>query len=205
MKSVTGFITAGGLSSRMGRDKAWLKLGDKTIIEHIIDALAPVTSNIAIIANKSEYSRLGLPLLADANQGVGPLEALRTALVNSSTPRIILTGCDLPFVTSELFKFLIEFPSDHQAIVPIGPDGMIESLCAVYSTEAEESVAQLIERGERKVSRLFDLIPTRFVEFGEMGHLHNSEFFFENINTPEEYKVAVERVERIRKDSKLHL
>jgi molybdopterin-guanine dinucleotide biosynthesis protein A len=203
--SVTGFITAGGLSSRMGRDKAWLKLGDKTIIKHIIDALTPVTSNITIIANKPEYSEFGFPVYADTSQGIGPLEAIRTALVNSSTPRIILTGCDLPFVTSELFKFLIDIPSDKQAIVPLGPEGMLEPLCAVYSTEALESVARLIEGGGRKVSLLFDLIPTRFVEFDEIRHLRNSEIFFENINTPEEYQAAIERMEQVRKDSKLHL
>jgi len=202
--SVTGFITAGGLSSRMGRDKAWLRLGDKALIEHIIDALNPVTSSLSIIANNPEYNRLGLPVFADTNQGIGPMEAIRTALANSTTPRIVLAGCDMPFVTSELFRFLIELPSNHQAIVPIGPDGIKEPLCAVYSAQTLESVTQLIERGERKVSRLFETIPTRFVRFDEIAHLSNAAIFFENINTPEEYRSAIEKAAEIQKDSKLH-
>lgn len=191
--SVTGFITAGGLSSRMGRDKAWLRLGDKTLIEHIIDALTPVTSSVAIIANKSEYHRLGLPVFADTNREVGPLEAIRTALANAMTPRIILTGCDMPFLTSELFKFLIALPTEDQAVVPTSLDGMLEPLCAIYSTQALESVTEIIERGERKVSRLFESVPTRIVSFDEIRHLSDSSLFFENINTPEEYHAAIEK------------
>ena len=186
MVEVSGFITAGGRSSRMGQDKAWLRLGGSTMIERVINALKPVATTISIIANKEEYKNLGLPVFRDTYAGIGPLEAIRTALANSPTRRVLLVGCDLPFVTPELFAFLIGLEGDQQAIVPVGRDGRLEPLCALYTTDSLTEVTSLIESGERKVARLFDRIPARFVGFDELNHLKGSSLFFENINTPEE-------------------
>jgi molybdopterin-guanine dinucleotide biosynthesis protein A len=188
---VSGFITAGGRSSRMGQDKAWLRLGDSTMIERVINALKPVAASVSLIANKEEYKNLGLPVFADTNAGIGPLEAIRTALANSPTRRVLLVGCDLPFVTSELFSFLVGLGGDHRAVVPIGADGRLEPLCAVYTTDGLPEVTSLIESGERKVARLFDRIPARFVGFDELSHLKGSSLFFENINTPEEFSRVI--------------
>lgn len=195
MINATGFITAGGRSSRMGTDKAWLELGGRAMIEQVIAALAPVTSRLAIIANNPEYARLGLPVFADEQTGVGPLEAIRTALVNSATSRIVLVGCDLPFVSEDLFRFLLNIPGDHQAVVPVGADGRLEPLCAIYSAETLPVVRSLIASGERKISLLFDPISTRFVAFDELRHLKGAELFFENINTPQDYARALDSLQ----------
>ncbi|MEK6322508.1 MAG: molybdenum cofactor guanylyltransferase [Acidobacteriota bacterium] len=194
MIDATGFITAGGRSSRMGTDKAWLELGGRAMIEHVIAALVPVTTSVAIIANGPEYARLGFPVFADEQTGIGPLEAIRTALASSNTSCIVLAGCDLPFVTAELFRFLLSIPGDHQAVVPIGADGKLEPLCAIYRSGALLVVTSLIAQGERKISLLFDRLPTRVVAFEELRHLEGSELFFENVNTPEDYARASERL-----------
>jgi len=187
MTDVTSFITAGGRSSRMGTDKAWLDVGGRAMIEHVIAALEPVTQRVAIIANSSNYARLGFPVYADTNSGIGPLEAIRTALANAVTSQVILVGCDLPFVTSELFKLLLRLSGNYHATVPVSSDGRLEPLCGVYRVEALPVVSKLIACGGRKVSVLFDRVPTRLVAFAELSHLPNSHRFFENINTPEDY------------------
>jgi molybdopterin-guanine dinucleotide biosynthesis protein A len=194
MIRATGFITAGGRSSRMGVDKAWLELAGRAMIEHVIAALAPVSTHLAIIANSPDYERLGFPVFSDSNQGIGPLEAVRTALSNTFTDRVILVGCDMPFVTTDLFKLLLNIDGAHYATVPIGVNGKLEPLCAVYRSEALSAVTELINQGERKMSRLFDRVPTRFVPFEELRLLRGSEVFFENINTPEDYKWVSEKM-----------
>ena len=178
----------------MGQDKSWLQLSGRSMIEHVISALAPATQTIGIIANRPEYLRLGLPLFADSYSDIGPLEAIRTALDNSPTSRVILVGCDLPFVTSDLFKLLLSIPGDQQATVPIGPDGKLEPLCAIYRREALPSVSDLIRQGDRKVSLLFERVSTRLVTFEELRHLSGADVFFENINTPADYSRALERL-----------
>jgi molybdenum cofactor guanylyltransferase len=189
-----GFVTAGGKSSRMGRDKAWLELDGVLMIERVIAALRPVTASVTIIANRPEYGRLNLPVVADTHFDVGPLEAIRTSLANSRQPRVVLVGCDLPFVTSQLFAHLLRADDSAQAVVPLDEGCRIEPLCAVYATAALDAVTELIESGERKVSRLFERIPTRFVAFDELRPLRGAGLFFENINSPADYERALERL-----------
>lgn len=215
MIQATGFVTAGGRSSRMGRDKAFLEIGSRTMIEYVIEALRPVTSSVALIANSNEYKRFGLPIFADTNSGIGPLEAIRTALANSSTPLVVLAGCDMPFLTSELFSLLLEIanapqtpasdsnplPTDTNiqtpdlpfAVIPLNEAGKPEPLCAVYSTKALPMVSNLIACGIRKVSLLFEQIPSRFVSFEEIKYLQNSDFLFKNINTPQDFEGTIKK------------
>jgi molybdopterin-guanine dinucleotide biosynthesis protein A len=94
---VHGFVTAGGRSSRMGRDKAWLELDGRPMIQRVIEQLLLVVPSVTVIANDPEYDRLGLPVVADRNQAVGPLEAIRVALASSLAPSVLLVACDLPF------------------------------------------------------------------------------------------------------------
>ena len=191
---VMGFVTAGGRSARMGRDKAWLEVGGRAMIERVIAALAPVVLEVAVIANSDEYNRLGLPVFQDTRYGIGPLEAIRTALSNSPLPRVVIAACDLPFVTSELFAHLLAASDEETSVVPLDREGRLEPLCAVYSKHALDPLTSLIDSGERKVSKLFDFVPVRLVPFEEISDLGGADLFFENVNTPEEYRRTVERI-----------
>ena len=194
----SGFVAAGGLSSRMGRDKGLLELDGVTLVEHVIAALSKSVASVSILANSSEYLRFGLPVIADTHRDVGPLEAIRTALANTGAPRVILCACDTPFVTPMLFDFLLDRSEGFHAVVPLDKKGMLEPLCAVYSREALDPATGLILSGRRKVSELLDRVRTRTIEFGELRHLPGAENFFRNINTPEEYAQAVETRSRLR-------
>ena len=187
---VHGFVTAGGRSSRMGKDKAWLEIDGRPMIQRVVEELRRVTPAVTVIANDPEYDRLGLPVLADLNPDIGPLEAIRVALAASLAPRVLLVACDLPFVTAEFLEFLLDRVESHQAVVPLNSDGRLEPLCAIYSTEALEPVTELIRNGERKVSRLLDRVRTRLIPFEDLGQLAGAERFFINVNTPEDYSRA---------------
>jgi len=203
MVETAGFVTAGGLSSRMAKDKAWLDLGGQPMIERVIAALKPVSANVSIIANDPDYSRLGLPVFEDKVKGTGPLEAIRTALTNTDFSQILLVGCDLPFVTPELFRYLLRVQDNNQVVVPVGPDEKLESLCAIYCKEVLPRVEELIESGKRKVRNLFAMATTRFVGFNELQHLSGSDLFFDNVNTPSDYLRAQEKLQWLTKNGQL--
>jgi molybdopterin-guanine dinucleotide biosynthesis protein A len=188
---VMGFVTAGGRSSRMGQDKAWLELGGRPMLTRVMDSLRPVVTELAVIANGDEYRRLGVPVVADLNKGIGPIEAVRTALAASRYDRVILAGCDLPFVTSELFRYLLSRTAAHQSVVPLGPDNRPEPLCAIYSRSSLLDVERMIEAGQFKISLLYALVDTLFVPFEDLSGLEGADLFFENINTPEQYNRAL--------------
>jgi molybdopterin-guanine dinucleotide biosynthesis protein A len=183
----------------MGRDKAWVELGGRPMISHVLDALKPAVTETAVIANsaantaanRAEYELLGVLIVADENPGIGPIEAVRTALASSRYDRLILVGCDMPFVTAELFRYLLSRCEGYDSVVPLGPDNKLEPLCAVYSRQSLAEVERMIASGQFKISPLFERIPTLFVEFKEFSVLNGSELFFENINTPEQYRRAL--------------
>lgn len=182
----------------MGADKAWLRLGRQTMIERVVAVLRVITNEVAIIGSPDQYSRLGLPVFPDQNVGVGPLEAIRVALSNSSADRVILTACDMPFVSPELFVHLLNRSSDYDAVVPVGPDSLLEPLCAVYSQAALAPVTRLIEEGKRKMSDLFERVETRTVAYEEISGLRGSEIFFLNVNTQEDYSKALSLIKESR-------
>ena len=175
----------------MGRDKAWLEIDGRPMIQRVIEELLRVTPAVSVIANDAEYNRLGFPVLPDLNAGVGPLEAIRVALAASSAPTVLLIACDLPFVTSELLEFLLHRADGYQAVVPVSSAGRLEPLCALYSTQALEPVTELISSGERKVSLLFERVPARLIPFEDLRRLAGAERFFTNVNTPQDYARAI--------------
>ena len=175
----------------MGSDKAWLELGGRSMISYVMGALKPAVTEVAIIANTADYHVLGVPIVPDINSGIGPIEALRAAMAASRYDRLVLVGCDLPFVTTELFQYLLSKAERYATVVPLGADGMQEPLCAVYSRQSLSEVERMIESGQFKISPLFERIDTLFVEFEELSGLSGSELFFENINTPEQYQRAL--------------
>ncbi|HEY4815446.1 MAG TPA: molybdenum cofactor guanylyltransferase [Chthoniobacterales bacterium] len=191
MVDATGFIVAGGKSSRMGRDKAWLEIGGEPMIQRIVRAFLPVTTHLAIIANSPEYAELGLPVYADTHIGIGPIEAIRTALSNCRTEYSLLAACDMPFITSDLLSFLIVRQSGYDAVVPMDAEGKIEPLCAAYSIRALHAVTELIGAGQRKPSLIYELVKTRFVPFSEFADLPGSNMFFRNVNTESDYLEAL--------------
>jgi len=196
MLETEGFITAGGKSSRMGTDKAWLEVGGQPLINRVISALKPVFSEISIIANSDQYEKLGYPVFRDRRSDIGPLEAIATALSNASKPRVLLVSCDMPFLTSEFLKYLVRLKDKSLIIVPEDSKKMLEPLCAIYSITILNTIEGLITKGHRKVSDLFEEVPIRRVRFDQFSKLANSKLLFENVNCPADYERAVRAAER---------
>jgi len=174
----------------MGRDKGLIELNGRALIEYVIEALSGTVASISIIANSDEYRRFGLPVLPDTNRGIGPFEAIRTALANSNTENVVLCACDMPFVTRELLQYLLENIDGNEVVVPQDESGMLEPLCAIYSRTALGPLTELIAAGRRKVSDLFARVQTRIIPFDDLRNLSGARHFFKNINTPADLESA---------------
>jgi len=84
MSAPLGVILAGGLATRMGGgDKGLLRLGDRSILDHVIDRLEPQVTGLALNANgdAARFADLGLPVIADSIDGfAGPLSGVLAGL-----------------------------------------------------------------------------------------------------------------------------
>jgi molybdopterin-guanine dinucleotide biosynthesis protein A len=195
MSSTEGFILIGGQSRRMGTDKSQLVLAGQTFVERIAGELSAATPSVTIVGGtaelKTENSKL--KTVTDFYPNWGALGGVHAALATCRAEWALVVACDFPFVTSELFLYLLSLRTDFDAVAPIQRDGIPQPLCALYRTapclaRAEE----LIKTGERKPVALLQSVRTRWLEFAELANLQAADRFFDNINTPEDYVRARE-------------
>ncbi|HLL15836.1 MAG TPA: molybdenum cofactor guanylyltransferase [Pyrinomonadaceae bacterium] len=196
MSDAEGFILAGGASSRMGTDKAQLRLGGRSFTERAAEALGAIATRISIVSARPESAGLNLPVVEDIYRDCGALGGLHAALSACRAPWAAVVSCDLPFVTGELFARLGGLRTeDAAAIVPRQPDGRPQPLCAFYSpARCLELVARLLREGERRPRVLLQQARTRWVVPAELADLQDAELFFLNVNTPADYERARERM-----------
>jgi len=185
LTQIEAFILAGGASSRMGTDKSQLLLEDQTFVERIADILLTVTDSIRLVGGPQNSK---LFTVADVYPQWGALGGLHAALSACRREWAIVVACDLPFVTSELFRSLAAWRADHDAVVPMQPDGRPQPLAALYRADpCARRATELIAAGRRRPLDLLQSVNTRWVDFSEIANLDQAERFFVNINTPDDY------------------
>jgi len=201
MNDIDGYLLAGGASSRMKRDKANLLLGGVTFVRRAAIALSAVVAapeRLFVVGNL-EGNSFDLPILPDEFVGDsgderkrGAIVGLHAALKNTKANWAAVLACDLPFASGELFEKLASFrDGNSDAVVPMQNDGRAQPLCALYRTEACLSVVEAVLDGEDwSLQNLLRRVKTRFVRFDEISDLPRAEYFFFNVNTPEDYAAA---------------
>jgi len=189
MNDVEAFILAGGASSRMGTDKSQLLIDRQTFTERISETLLKLTDSVILVGRQLDTSVL--PSVPDVYPQWGALGGLHAALAACKRDWAIVAACDLPFLTEELFLFLASLRLDHEAVVPIQPDGRPQPLAAIYRVvPCLQRATELIEAGRRRPLDLLEIVKTRWVSSEEIRNLEQSEKFFVNINTPSDYYEA---------------
>jgi len=187
---VTAFILAGGKSSRMGKDKAFLRLGDETLISRAVNLAKSLTPNVRIVGEAAKFAGLG-PAVEDVYPDRGPLGGIHAALVSTKTALNLMLAVDTPFVESNFLEFLISEARRSEAIVTVPRSGgRMHSLCAIYRKEFSALAEQSLILGQNRIDLLFSRVKTRVIEETELQQLGYCPEMFRNLNTPEEWKEA---------------
>jgi len=181
-EKITGVILAGGHSRRMGASKAFLNLGDKTFMEHIIEAVSPLVSKTIIIANDDEYQQFGLEVFKDVVKESGPVGGIHTAMSYTQTPYSLVLSCDIPLVSLDLLSFLIQesIPVDLNII---SVNNKKQPLTAIYHKDSMPIFIDALEKQALKLRLLFEQMNVN--DIACPSHLIPS---LANINTPEDLK-----------------
>src|SRR6266550_919441 len=180
-------ILAGGLSRRMGRDKAALPAGEGTLIEHLARRLAPVVDETIIAGRSAGHTLAGVTAVDDRYPGLGPLAGIHAGLLAARFPLVWVVGCDLPDVDPGLAALLCGLAGDVDAVVP-RIDSEPQGVCAVYDRALAPRIDRLLAAGERRVKMLLAASKVRYVTPAELRAVDPELLSFRNINTPADYE-----------------
>ncbi|HLR66276.1 molybdenum cofactor guanylyltransferase [Virgibacillus alimentarius] len=189
---VCGVILSGGKSSRMGTNKSLLEINHKPVIKHILEELQHCSDNVMIVANEpSLYEFLGVKLCSDRYIDKGPLAGLETALYHIDANAYIIAACDMPFISKDIYHFLLNQLDHDDAVVPIYNNHM-HPLSGIYTRRALPVIQAHLEKNNLKVKGFFDDIRVNYVsDFGTLPEELLQKHFF-NMNSPAEYEKATQ-------------
>lgn len=188
MTNLTAFIVAGGKSTRMGSDKAFLPWGNGTLLSHALKLASSVTPNVRIVGDSQKFATFGT-VIEDIYRDRGPLGGIHAALSSTATDLNLMLAVDLPLIESQFLQFLIERARSGDATVIVPRSGGVsQPLCAIYHREFLQVAEQSLKAGKNKIDALFTQVRTRIVEESEFTRAGFSTAMFRNLNTPEEWR-----------------
>lgn len=189
-RGVTGIILAGGLSRRLGRDKAVEPINGQPLIGRVMDALSRITDELVVVVNTPQRSReLPLPDSAvaavDIHPNAGSLGGIFTGLSAASNQWGIVAACDMPFLNLDFLSYLLSFRESHDAVVPV-LDHRPEPTHAAYSKVCLSAIEARLEAGDLKIARFFDDVRVKYVSQRQVEEIDPGRLSFFNVNTEED-------------------
>ncbi len=181
----------------MGRDKGFLELGGRTLIEIGLEKLRVACREVSLVGNNPELARFGVPLVPDAIAGCGPLGGIVAGLEASASEWNLFLAVDVPFVPVEVLKMLLVSSETAGAVCVFAEAfGQPQPLVGLYAKSALPVLRAELEAGRWKVmSAIRAAGETRYLQFED-------DEWFRNLNTPEEFADAEswgrEQIPRIR-------
>ena len=189
-RGVTGIILAGGLSRRLGRDKAVEPIEGQPLVGRVMDALSGIADELVVVVNTPQRGR-ELPLrdsavvAVDIYPNAGSLGGIFTGLSSASNQWGIVVACDMPFLNLDLLSYLLSFRESHDAVVPV-LDGRPEPTHAAYSKVCLSAIEARLDADDLKIARFFDDVRVKYVSQRRVEEIDPSRRSFFNVNTEED-------------------
>jgi molybdopterin-guanine dinucleotide biosynthesis protein A len=189
---VTVFILAGGKSTRMGTDKAFVLLDGQTLLDRMLELVRSVCAEVRIVGDRAKFAEFA-PTVEDIFPGCGPLGGIHAALRSSQTDLNLMIAVDMPFVSAAFLELLIGLSRKSGATVTLARtrDGL-QPLCAVYRRAFADSAEKALRAGRYKIDALFDQTQTQVIEKEELQREGFSGELFRNLNTPQDLGRAMD-------------
>ncbi len=192
--NINCIILAGGKSTRLGHDKVLEKIGDKSLLEQVISRIDPLSKEIIIVTAKERAfaelaGRPNIKLVTDIIPGQGSLGGIYTGLIKSDSLYNIVLAADMPFVNTDLLKYMVGVSEGFDLILP-RVEGLFEPLHAIYSKNCVQSIEKIFQQGSKVIIELFNYVKVRYIETEEVDKYDPQHLSFFNINTKEELERA---------------
>ena len=203
--NILGAILAGGKSTRMGKDKLFLELNNKKLIEHTIDKVKKYLEQVIIVTNQNNefFLKNNLTTVKDCIEGqlgplVGILTAMKWAKESSNKYSWVATfPCDTPFFPESIIKsFIQESEKKESLLLSASSHGRKHNIFGLWSLDLYDKLkSDLVNKKIRKVQDWTEKNKIKSLEF----EFKDYDPFF-NINTQEDLEFAKKLIKKIKNE-----
>jgi len=178
---MAGVLLTGGASRRMGVDKTRLVVNGETLAARSARVLAAVCDPVVEVGPGVS----GLPAVQEDPAGAGPLVALLAGVGALGAPRsVVLLACDLPHVSTELLRLLVEWPGSG-TVIPV-VEGRFQYACARYGPAAFDEARAALRSGDTSLRAIAGADCEYVSEAGWQSVA--SPLTFADVDTPEDLR-----------------
>ncbi len=197
---LTGIILAGGMSRRLGRNKALIPMGGEPLINRVNNRLLEVTGRTVVVVNSPERAaELNLSgqvrVITDIHPGRATLGGIFTGLSEADTQWSIVVACDMPFLNVTLLRKMCDLREGYDAVVPMVA-GYPEPIHAIYSKTCLPAIERKVLANELKIDRFYNEVRINFLTEIQVDQLDPERLSFFNINTPQDLDQANSLIEQ---------
>lgn len=187
---VSAVVLAGGGSTRMGQNKALLQLGEKTMIERIVDKLRPLFEEIILVTNHPEE----YPMLKDVEfvrdkmclEDKNSMLGIYTGLSTTKKSHILALPCDMPFLNQDLIKYMISQLGEEDIMVPY-IKGFYQPLHAIYAKKCLATMENELKNRNYKMISFLKKMNTKIIGEEKITNFSQDLACFRNVNTYQSY------------------
>ena len=198
--SCCAVILAGGLNSRMGgRNKAFLEVGGRTILDRLLKTLAVFFTEAILVTKEPKlYHTPSVKIVRDIYPSRSSLTGIHAGLKNARSDFAFVVPCDAPFIQPALIRFLLDqITPDLDVIVPVIGDHY-EPLCAIYSKRCLEPIEEQLDRDDYTIIHFFDKVNLKTISAEAIQRTDSDMLSFFNVNTPDALQTSRRMVARER-------
>ena len=197
---ITALVLAGGRGERMGKEKLFLSLDSTPLVERVLRAVYPFSAEILLSVASWQvapaFGRLSgiireyaIRLVEDRAAGRGPLEGIASGLAFAKFGWSFVCACDMPFLSPDVMRTLWNAGDQSASVILPRIGGYLEPLHGFYSLRALSAARNLLDRGERRISALYDEVPVSIVEEEAFAGLYDFRRSFYNVNLQKDLSV----------------
>lgn len=188
--NLTGLVLAGGASQRMGREKAFLELDGRPLVQIVIEQMKEVCDQVIIVSGDvTPYTEFGVGLAQDHFSGVGVLGGLHAGLTVAAHDLTLAVGCDMPFLKPAVLRAFVGWAEGYDVTV-LRHNGYVEPLHGAYRRSCLPAIVAAIEAGRRRIVSFFPEVRVRTISRRDVARLDPQLDSFRNVNTPAEWEAA---------------
>lgn len=179
MEELIGLVLAGGMSKRMGIDKALMRYHGVCQYQYVHDQLKQVGCN-PILVNSNSLKDNNFEIMKDSSEFTigGPLRGLLTVYNKYQSSSIFLMGIDYPFVSNQTLMKLVEhFKLNNKSVCYVNPiNSKLEPLLSIFSKTDLDSLLEFYRNGGISIYKFLEFINCDVLEIEYTHEFENKNY-----------------------------